>query len=133
MFNLDDERILNAINDKMDEITDNIFANSQSIIVQKQLVDEGTLLKSGTIERDYLNKSITYGVSYAEEIEYGRSPGTMPPIEPIKQWIRRKGLVKTEAGVNRFAFNIIKDIKANGQEPRPFLVPAIDMEKNKFK
>lgn len=132
-FKLDDDKLLKAIDSKLDEMTDSIFANSQNIIVQKNIIDEGTLLKSGDIKRDFLNKEISYGVSYASDIEFGRSPGTMPPIEPIKDWVRRKGLVKTEAGINRFAYNIIKDIERNGQEPRPFLTPAIESEKAKFK
>ena len=51
----------------------------------------------------------------------------MPPVEPLKNWIRRKQIANDENEVNRIAWAIAKDIKENGQTPRPFLSPAIDL------
>lgn len=125
--------ILDAIDARMDEIVDRIFADSQNIIVEKDIIDEGTLLKSGNINRDYLSKEIVYSVPYASVIEFGRTPGTFPPIEPIKQWLLRKLIVADEKEAQRVAFLIARDIKLRGQEPRPFLVPAIERYKKSVK
>lgn len=124
--------LIEAIDSKMDEVMDFVFAESQSNIVNKQIIDEGTLLKSGNVNRQLLNKTITYSVPYADEIEFGRLPGNMPPIEPIKGWVRRKLQIKDEIEVNRRAELIVKDIEKNGQDARPFLQPALEMAKVKF-
>ena len=130
---IDEKKLLETIDSKLDEITDNVFTNSQENIVQKGIVDEGTLLKSGNITRKFLEKTITYGALHSDVIEFGRLPGTMPPLEPIKDWVRRKGLARDEKRISRIAWAIIQDIKKEGQTPRPFLSPAIETEKNNLR
>jgi hypothetical protein len=124
------DEILKLIDEKLDEIADEIFANSQQNIVDKQIVDEGTLLKSGNINRSFLNKTIIYNTPYADSIEYGRLPGSMPPVESIKGWVKRKGIANDEKDINRISWAIAQDIKKNGTEPRPFLEPAVEKVKN---
>ncbi|MBW6469619.1 MAG: hypothetical protein K0A90_00175 [Methanosarcinaceae archaeon] len=131
-ININDKEMLTFIDKKLDEIVDEIFANSQEIIISKRIVDEGTLLKSGNINRGFLEKSIVYPVPYADTIEFGRLPGDDVPIETIKAWLRRKGFVKGEKNINTVAYFIVKNIKKNGQEPRPFLSPAVEMVRNKI-
>lgn len=130
---IDDKSLAEALDFEMDKIADQIFADSQNNIVQKNIIDEGTLLKSGTINRRFLNKEIVYDVPYADSIEFGRTPGSMPPVDPIKDWVRRKGIARTETEVNSIAWAIAKDIKVNGQEPRPFLGPAIEKARARIK
>ena len=122
---VDEKALLDAVDVKLDEVADIIFTESQENIVNKGIVDEGTLLKSGNVIRSFLKKEIIYSVPYADSIEFGRLPGTMPPTEPLKGWIRRKLGVKDEKEVNRIAWAIAMDIKKNGTDPRPFLQPAI--------
>ena len=86
---IDEKDLEEVLDQKMDEIVDFIFTESQQNIVNKKIVDEGSLLKSGQIKRHFLNKEIIYSVPYADSIEFGRIPGIMPPVEPIKGWIRR--------------------------------------------
>jgi hypothetical protein len=130
---IDKDQLMEFIDEKLDEIADDILANSQSIIVDKGIVDMGTLLKSGNINRDFLAKEIIYSVPYADQIEFGRLPGSMPPITPIKDWVLRKGIAKDEKEANSIAWAISQDIKMNGMEPRPFLGPAIEQTKIRFK
>lgn len=85
------------------------------------------------------------GVNYAAPIEFGSRPH-MPPIEPLVQWVHRKGLaarfsttrysIKRKSGVRmttskkdkqnelRMAWAIAMKIKKKGTRPRPFLTPA---------
>lgn len=129
---IDEKEMLNLIDKKLNEIADEIFANSQELIVQKQIIDEGTLLKSGNINRAFLEKEIIYTAVYADSIEFGRLPGSMPPTGPIKEWIRRKGIASKESDVNRIAWAISQNIKKEGLMPRPFLSPAVEMAKQKL-
>lgn len=126
-ISVDGDAILKAIDEKLDEIVDEVFADSQVIIVDKNIIDEGTLLKSGNIQREFLSKTITYSVPYADVMEFGRLPGSMPPVDPIKDWVRRKGLATEEKDVNRIAWAVAKDIEKNGMEPRPYLGPATEI------
>lgn len=128
IIKLDEKAILQAIDTKLDEIASNIFANSQEQIVQKGIIDEGTLLKSGNINREFLQKTIIYSAPYSDSIEFGRLPGTMPPVDMIKAWVLRKGISTNEKEAQRIAWAICQDIKTYGLDPRPFLSPAVEME-----
>ena len=130
---VDSNSLSEAIDKQLDEVADFIFQKSQENIVNKSIIDEGTLLKSGNINRKPFNKEIIYPVIYADSIEFGRIPGSMPPIEPIMNWIRRKLGISDEKEVRRIAFAISTDIKTNGLFPRPFLGPAIESAKAQFK
>jgi len=132
-FKINDSDLYAALDIKLDEITDQIFADSQDNIVTKNIIDEGTLLKSGKITSNFLNKEIKYDVPYAEEIEFGRTPGTEPPFGPILAWVKRKKLAKNDSAAYAFAKNIVRKIKEQGKEPRPFLSPAVDKAKAQFK
>ena len=121
------------LDEKLTEIAEFIFNESQQNIINQGLVDRGTLLASGQIIDNFLNKRIVYTVPYADSIEFGRIPGIMPPIEPIKDWVRRKGLAAEEKQINSIAWAIAQDLKKNGTDPRPFMQPAIDGAKVRFK
>lgn len=130
--NVEDE-FLNIIDVKLDELTDNVFANSQDIIVQKNIIDEGTLLKTGNINREFLEKTIIYPVPYADDIEFGVLPGNEPSLTAIKKWVKRKKIKTKQQDINRVAYLIVQNIKREGQEPRPFLSPAVEIEANKLR
>jgi len=128
IIKLDEKALLVAIDEKLDAIASNIFANSQQLIVERGIIDEGTLLKSGNLNREYLQKTIIYSAPYSDAIEFGRLPGSMPPVDALKAWVKRKGIASDEAEVSRIAWAIAQDIKTSGIDPRPFLSPAVEME-----
>ena len=130
---VDEQEILEAIDRQLDEVVDFIFTKSQLNIQNLGIIDEGTLLKSGNINRKFLDKEIVYTVPYADSIEFGRVPGFMPPVEPIKGWIKRKLGIRNEAEVNKISWAIAQDIKKNGTDPRPFLTPAINEARVKYR
>lgn len=117
----------------MNKIADEIFNESQRNIVEKQIVDEGTLLKSGNINRAESYVEIIYSVPYADVVEYGRLPGSMPPFTPIFNWVKRKLRVKDDKEAKGITYAILNDIKKKGQMPRPFLSPAIQKARIKYK
>lgn len=74
-----------------------------------------------------------YGITVEEGI--GRKAGMMPPIAPIRNWIKRRNLrPKAGATIDQFAFAIAKNIAKRGTNPkaRPFAAPAIQEVKNNF-
>ena len=80
-----------------------------------------------------MEKEIVYTANYADVIEFGRLPGTQPPVDALKGWVRRKGFAKDEKEVSRIAWAIATDIKKNGLMPRPFLSPAVESAKAKLR
>jgi len=124
--------VLKEIDRVMDDFANRIFQLSQENLVNDGKVDTGTLLKTANINREFLHKTIVFPVNYAENIEYGRLAGTMPPVEPLKKWARRKlGLSEKEA--NGVAWAIAKTIQKRGIQPSPFLQPAIMQARAEFK
>lgn len=109
----------------LNKLVDRIFALSQQNLIDDGKVDTGTLLKTANINRDFLDKEIVYPAPYADNVEYGRLPGTMPPTQVLKSWISRKLKVKNPKQVERIAWAIAKAIEKRGIEPSPFLRPAI--------
>ncbi len=125
-------KVLDAIDELMDEMIDSIFADSQRNLINEGKVDTANLLKSGNINRSYLHKQIIYTAPYAEAVEYGRSPGTMPPVDALVKWVERKlGVNPKEA--KSVAFAIAKNIKERGILPCPFIRPAVEKAEIDFK
>ena len=46
--------------------------------------------------------------------KYGRGPGKAPPVDPILEWIRYKGIISGEKNIKGAAFAIAKSIGKNG-------------------
>ena len=61
-------------------------------------------------------------------VEQGRKPGPMPPVQPIIDWIRARGIeprdpsIRTQRGL---AFAIARKISRDGTEAQPFMRPAL--------
>lgn len=57
------------------------------------------------------------GLSYSEQLEYGRKSGKQPPREAIEQWIRDKGIASRLEGkitVSSLAYLIARKIAREG-------------------
>lgn len=77
-----------------------------------------------------------YGIVVEEGI--GRGPnknGKLPPIAPIKNWIKRRNLrPKPGVTVDQFAWAVAQNIRKNGTNPkaRPFAAPAVKQVQEQF-
>jgi hypothetical protein len=61
---------------------------------------------------------------YADTVEYGRSPGTMPPVSAIQRWVEVKlGLQGKES--KRVAWAVATKIQELGIGPKPYLRNAV--------
>lgn len=116
--------MLDAIDKWMDDAADEIFAGSQDNLVNDAKIDTGFLLKTGNINRVRLKKTIIYPADYADDVEYGRMAGTMPPVAPIKEWTKRKLGITNPKQLNNTAWAIATSIKSRGIQPAPYLRPS---------
>lgn len=93
-------------------------------------VDRGGLRNSITyrLDEDGLGGVVGTNSEYARATEFGRLPGSMPPVEPLIAWARRKGFDDPEAA----GWAIAKHMEAFGTDPRPFLFPSFEEERPKF-
>lgn len=115
----------------LDKFADRVFFHSQENLVRQNKIDTGTLLKTANIQREFLVKQIIYPANYADSIEYGRAAGSMPPVDPLVRWVRRKfGLKEKEARQRAWAIAI--SIKKRGIQSSPFLRPAITTARKEF-
>lgn len=67
------------------------------------------------------------GAPYAIFVEKGRRAGKRPPIAPIKKWARIK------LGNEGAAFAIASKIGRKGTKPQPFMLPALEKNKEKVR
>jgi len=108
------------------EVNPQILKRVAIMVTQKakELVkkDIGFLRDSITYEINGNTITIGSDMPYAPVVEYGRAPGTLPPVDEIEKWAARHGM--PGAG-----WPIAMNIKKNGIPEAPFLRPAIQYAK----
>lgn len=127
-----EEQLLDEIDKMMDRAVDRIFELSQQNLIDDGRVDTGTMLKTANVNRLRLDKEIVYPAEYSDIIEFGRHPGTYPPIDPLIRWVRRKLEVKDDKAARRIAFAIANSIKKRGIEGTNFMQRAINQGLQEF-
>jgi hypothetical protein len=61
-----------------------------------RMLNDKNFVTKYTTTNNSLKLTIEIVPEYARVVDEGRDKGTPPPIEPIKQWIKRKGILKSE-------------------------------------
>lgn len=118
----------------------NVLADSQANLSRNESIATSKLINSGSVKRQPDNSvDVIYDADYAFWVEKGRKSGTPPPIKPILEWIKKKGIVDTYSIRTRkqtkrgadflkrattLAFLIARSIGQNGTKAKPFLYPA---------
>ena len=125
--------VLEEIDKMMNDLIDRIFQLSQENLIDKGKVDTANLLKSGNIQRKFLEKQITYSAPYADSIEFGRSPGQMPPVDALMKWVSRKLGVSDPKEARSVAWAVATAIKQRGIDPSPYILPAFEQAMVEFK
>ena len=119
------DEITQELNKIIQELADKIFQYSQENLIAYNKVDTGTMLKTANINREFGKATIIYPAEYADNIEYGRHPGTQPPLEPLIKWCRRR-LKLSDKEAEKTAWAIVTAIKQRGIAPTRFMRNAID-------
>lgn len=140
------DEIQRAIAEILNDLAKKFVKEVQSNILSEKLTDRGVLLRSVKIvKQDPTELLVVSTDAKAPTLEFGRQPGIFPPVEPIKEWILRKGiqeqievttpkelraarrLLQKDAKklATQIAWKIAKKIQKEGSEKRPFWMPAI--------
>ena len=127
-----DPEVDKAVDRMLDDFVDLIFAESQENFIRFKKWDTGFAARSGNVERRFLEKKIVYSAPYVAAIEFGREPGSMPPVDPIYEWARRR-LGMSESEAKKVAWAIAKKIEKEGIEPTPILRNAITTARKVYK
>lgn len=133
MTNKNTKDTLIEFGDKIrDQMIENLMNNKSFI--------NGNLAKSIVVEWFERETKVSvevnewYGITVEEGI--GRKAGKMPPIAPIKNWIKRHPNINPKPGVSldSFAWAIAKNISKKGTNPKakPFAAPAVKTVKDNF-
>ena len=123
---IDEKEILDKIDNYLDKLIDDFHNEVIKNIIDMKIVNTGNLLRSVNIERNYLSKELIIDTPYVRVIEFGRMPGSMPPVDRIKEWVLQKKFTNNEKEAKRIAWAISIDIKNNGLRPRPFFKKSIN-------
>jgi hypothetical protein len=108
-----DKEVLENIDKGLNDIADIILTRAIEEL-KSVAFDRGTLAKSGSVNEEFMVKTIGFGTDYAAAIEFGRKAHWIP-IEPLKGWARRHGLDE------QVAYAIQKVLSEKDQPPKPFL------------
>lgn len=123
----------------LNKVAMEVKADAQKGLKEAKSISTGQLINSIFIrpQKD-LSIDVAAEANHAYWVEFGRKAGGMPPIKPILEWIKKKGLsdTTTAAGGRKkrgadfykaatsLAWAIAKSIAAKGTKARPFLFPA---------
>lgn len=123
-----------------------ILADSQKNLKENGSISTSQLINSGrVVPQTDGTIDVEYDAGYAFWVEKGRKSGTPPPIKPILEWIKKKGIVDTYSIRTRkqtkrgadflkrattLAFLIARSIGQNGTKAKPFLFPAFRKNEN---
>lgn len=104
--------------------------NIETAAKRRVRVDRGGLRNSITheIDADGLGSTIGTNSEYALATEFGRRPGSHPPVDPIIAWAKRKGFADPVGA----AWAIARNMEKFGTDPNPFLFPSWEEEVPKF-
>lgn len=91
----------------------------QNNITSKGITFQGSLRRSVQINTATFDRGVVgVGERYGAVVEFGRRPGSMPPVEPIERWASIK------LGAPGAGFVIARKIKQQGTKAQPYVEPA---------
>jgi len=119
-----EQQLKEGLDKVLDDIADEIFQISQEEILRLDAYNTGELLKSGNVNRKFMQKEIIYSAEHAEDVEFGTEPHT-PPYKDILKWVKLKLQLKGK-DAQAFAAYVVKKIEREGTDPQPFMRNAIE-------
>ena len=89
-------------------------------------VSTSFLVNSGKVKKYKTHYTVGYSASYAYIVEFGRKIGTMPPVNALIPWVKKKLRINDPRQQKQVAFLVARSIKQNGIKPKPFFYPAYE-------
>ena len=108
-------------NQIMQDIAKDIIAGIKQSIRTLDISFTGALENSFEAEQDGDDVVVGSRLVYAPIVEYGRTPGSMPPTKVLFPWVFAKLNPKDEKEAQRIAFAVAKKIEKEGTEPQRYI------------
>lgn len=100
----------------------NLVRAFQKVLNRKGITASGQLSKSFRIKQADEGGLIVEFDFYGQIVDNGRKRGSFPPVQPIIDWMRERGIKPAKGQtIRQTAFAIATSIKRRGIAPRPFL------------
>ena len=118
----------------MKEVLYRAMVKMEELAKNKAPVDTGNLKNRIHLTPEMIGAKeyiLSDGVSYGIDLEYGNRPHNVS-WEPIKAWIKRKGIRTTEAGIFLMTKYVVEKIKKEGVNAQPFFRPALHEVQTKW-
>ncbi len=85
------------------------------------------------VRQSSVESLVVAGVDYAAMVEKGTQGGSVPPEQPILDWIRVVGVTPSRPDMDEedLAYVIARSIAARGTPAQPFMAPAFEGNKRR--
>lgn len=119
-------KTLDQASDEVNRATLNTAADAKQNVKDNKSISTSLLINS--IENRF-NKlknvgEVIVGAAYGGYLEFGRKAGGFPPLAPIENWVKKKGVETDPKKIKSTAFLVARSISKKGTKARPYLIPA---------
>lgn len=91
-----------------------VSVTKEFLMLVKGDLDQYTTQKSTIKVNNFLSLTLITP-AHVQFAKYGRGPGKMPPLDPLVQWVKKKGIVDgSPSQIKGTAFAIAKSISTKG-------------------
>jgi hypothetical protein len=104
--------------------TEKIIVNNIENAKPYPAVNTGELKNSVNTKMFPIGAIVSINAPHASFMEHGTRPH-FPPLGPMMNWVRQKGIVSGEKEIKKVAFLISKSISIHGIKPRFFVKKSI--------
>lgn len=116
---------MSSINQLKKDIAEDIRNRVIFEIERDNLIHSGQLKNSWEIKKDGEDIIIGSRLIWAAVMEWGRTPGSLPPPKVLFPWVLQKLGGKDEKDIMRKAWAVAKSIERKGIEGRRYLKRAL--------
>ena len=122
-----------ALQDELVRSGYRVKSESERTLTRESKVATGALRSSARVIQRPGNVKVEYNAKYASVVEFGRRAGKFPPLQPMEDWVKKRGLADDPKEIKQVAFLVSRKIARNGIKPTPYLVPAFRKEALRLK
>ena len=127
------KEVQEGVNVQMKTSAARVLADSKRTLSKEGKHVTGKAINSGKILVKPKEVRVEYDAGYAKYIEFGRRAGKRPPLQPLEDWVKKKGIESDPKKIKGVAFVVARKIGNVGIKKSPFLRPAFERERIKFK
>lgn len=127
------DKAMAQIRVEMNKSAYKVLADSKRTLKSNSKHVTGVLINSGRVLTKPNEAKVEFAADYAKYVEFGRRAGKRPPPQPIQDWVKKKGIESDPQKIKGVAFMVARKIGAVGIKKSPYLKPAFERERIRFK